>query len=519
MASENERRTMRLAGGLESGNDSTSEDQESISDTFCGLPLIYRSENNLQSSDTDTENIEGDASVLPFDGVQHIYGDVKLGETVKEQHNSRSRDVCDFLTLHNDIDEEEYAGSQPKETVSSSSDMIDLSFDAEQPSLPTICDEKISKLETNEVVCHKPLCGLETLKNQVEVAMDQACEPNEDLAQMSSQQEFNGEIAKFSSFSKRNVPQDRRREMASFRTAGSSDIHSGVPYCTGNGDKTQITSKNAYSRAILKKDEEENLIRLLGMRSAHLPGLNWYQDWLQFMKNNHPMFGLCFHHPLHPLRVRERIYICIASVSFGLLATNCVFLYYMMSAEDFDEKIFRIYIQVKEGTFQPLEISNGMAALWIYNGIAHSIFDLSLWHISACNCFSKRHNFARVQTIGRYIVVAIACLMAAVSSCFILYRTMITSSFTAAAMNDDMEDEDEDLLARIFKLEGYAFILGYFIELLSVYCLVQPVLVTIMFSGVFGCVPGLGGRPKDIVRELNSLLDQRDRIYIDFEIV
>ena len=500
--------------------DSTSEAQESLPDTFYGLtPVVDRCEHGLQSSETDPEkNRELN------NGARNVPGDIQVEETIKEHNDSGSRVLCGISILHNDVDEEEDAGSQPQNLCSS--DLISFSSDNDQLSSQMVFDGRVSERETNQEVRHAPLCGLATLNNQDEVMMNQSHESIKAHAQMPSQEELSGEIEKFSSFSKRNVPQDRKHNMkrlqedrrqASFRTAALFS-HSGITEYIGNGDRTQITSKSAFSRALLEKNEEENLIRLLSIRSAHLPGLNWYQDWLQFIKNNHPLFGLCFHHALHPLQLRHRIYIFIASISFGLLATNSVYLYYMLSAENFDEKIFRIFVQVQDGTFQPLEITKGMAALWVYNGIAHALFDLSLWHISACNCFNKRENFARLQTVGKFFVVAVAGIMAALSSCFILYRAMIASSLAAAAMNDD-EGEDEDLLGGIFKLEGYAFLIGYFAELLAVYCVVHPTLVTIMFSGALGCIPGLGGRPKDVVRELNRILDQRERMFDNFEIV
>mmetsp|Transcript_17582 Transcript_17582/g.26290 ORF Transcript_17582/g.26290 Transcript_17582/m.26290 type:complete len:151 (+) Transcript_17582:28-480(+) len=141
-------------------------------------------------------------------------------------------------------------------------------------------------------------------------------------------------------------------------------------------------------------------------------------------------------------------------------------------------------------------------------------------HISACNCFNKRENFKRIQTFGKFVVVTIAGVVAAISSCFILYRAMIASSLAAAAEGGDMNEYDEnDLMTDIFRIEGYAFLLGYFVELLAVYVVVHPTLVTIMFSGVLGCIPGLGGRPAHIRREINRLLNERERMYDGFEIV
>ena len=90
---------------------------------------------------------------------------------------------------------------------------------------------------------------------------------------------------------------------------------------------------------------------------------------------------------------------------------------------------------------------------------------------------------------------------------------MIASALAAAAEGGDMdENEENDLITDIFRIEGYTFLLGYFLELLAVYVVVHPTLVTIMFSGALGCIPGLGGRP-------NRLLNEREMMYDEFDIV
>lgn len=436
-----------------------------------------------------------------------------------------SRVLCGISSLPNDNDEE-LARNLNIKLTSSPSIQITSSAGDMGAQFQTVTDEKICETDDEAVqVQRTPLCGIETFNNddrsatnEVHYTQEQHQEPSRDY--------FNDEITSFASYSKRNVPQDRKREMIrfeserSFRITDAPGYQREVPNYIGDDNRTQITTKSAFSRAVLGMAEEENLIRLLGMRSAHLPGNNWYQDWIQFIKNNHPFFGLCFHHRLHPIRVEQRIYIFIASVSFGLFATNSVYLYYMLSSENFDEKVFRIYVQVKEGAFQPLEISKGMVALWAFNGIAHALFDLSLWHMSACNCFSKRRIFKRMQTLGKFAVVTISGIMAAISSCFILYRAMIASALAAAAEGGDMdENEENDLITDIFRIEGYTFLLGYFLELLAVYVVVHPTLVTIMFSGALGCIPGLGGRPAHINREIHRLLNEREKMYVEFEIV
>lgn len=62
---------------------------------------------------------------------------------------------------------------------------------------------------------------------------------------------------------------------------------------------------------------EEVLIPLLAQRSCHLPGNDWQQDWIQFMRNNHIVFGICLCHRLHPLEWWERIMALLGSVAVG----------------------------------------------------------------------------------------------------------------------------------------------------------------------------------------------------------
>merc|ERR1719246_248190 len=42
-----------------------------------------------------------------------------------------------------------------------------------------------------------------------------------------------------------------------------------------------------------ENDEKLLFTKLFSIRSAHLPGNNWCQDWIQWMQNNHPVLGLC----------------------------------------------------------------------------------------------------------------------------------------------------------------------------------------------------------------------------------
>ena len=67
-----------------------------------------------------------------------------------------------------------------------------------------------------------------------------------------------------------------------------------------------------------EREEQEKkriLVPRLAKRAYHLEdGNNWGQDWLQYQKNTHPVFGFCFHHPLHPIRGPQRVIILMGSI-------------------------------------------------------------------------------------------------------------------------------------------------------------------------------------------------------------
>eukprot|EP01082_Thalassiosira_pseudonana_P006305 g6078.t1 g6078 contig20:746436-746813(+) len=76
--------------------------------------------------------------------------------------------------------------------------------------------------------------------------------------------------------------------------------------------------------------EEEDFIRKkLSLRSYHLPGHNWRQDWAMYIRNNRLIFGLCCHHRLHPVTIKHRLIILVGSLAFGLSVTNAAYLWYL----------------------------------------------------------------------------------------------------------------------------------------------------------------------------------------------
>merc|ERR1719223_315285 len=59
---------------------------------------------------------------------------------------------------------------------------------------------------------------------------------------------------------------------------------------------------------------------------------------------------------------------------------------------------------------------------------------------------------------------------------------------------------------------SFAFLLGYLVEFVLALFVYYPIAVTILFSGVLGCggrVPILGGRPREMKRELRYEMSKR----------
>lgn len=269
-------------------------------------------------------------------------------------------------------------------------------------------------------------------------------------------------------------------------------------------------------------EEELYIRRLLARRSFHLPRNNCCQDWIQFIKNNHVLFGICCHNPLHPLQLGHRIFILIGSIAFGLTATNGVYLWYAYSNEDMNKVIVQVTLgeMPLNSSLEEVKITYGMVTLWTFGSICHSIFDVTLWFLTACVCFidGKCGKYSRFRSLGSYITVAVVAVMVALSSFVIAGRVIYESRLTAARNGVEVNDEQ---WAQVIEFESFSFLLGYGVESLLTYLVYYPLIVTIGFSGilhpcfrVFPCIRFLGGRQEELarqVRERNDMITQKRR--------
>jgi hypothetical protein len=296
-----------------------------------------------------------------------------------------------------------------------------------------------------------------------------------------------------------------------------------------SGTATTVLNSSNYDGPTLEEySEADMIVPRLAARCYHLPGNNWCQDWIQYMRNNHPVLGMFCHHRLHPIRIGTRVVCLIGSIAFGLAATNFVFLYYAYRHESLDDVAFTLHfennttlVEKKEATFV---VTHGMITLWTVGGALHSIFDLTIWYMSACACCLPGGFLSacgRFRKLGSYFVIVLVAALVAVASFIVVLRASVVSRKEALA-KDEANGPNNDTVdwGYITSLNSFSFLLGYLVELGLALYLWFPLSGTLLFSGVFGCglLPFLGGRPSEIRKEerckLRDLeLERTDQMY------
>lgn len=250
----------------------------------------------------------------------------------------------------------------------------------------------------------------------------------------------------------------------------------------------------------ITSSEEEVFIPLLASRSFHLPGNNWKQDWIQWFQNNHILFGICLHHRLHPLEGWERCLLLAASVSFGLVATN-IHLIYQYQLDELEMIPDEELVSYKGETITLTRI-----LLWTVGGLAHSIFDMAVWHIMACACchpggrWGDKKDSKRFKDCGSYALIPLIVAMLVFSIFLVLLRATNPEEY-----DDDTTTTttDGDMDIHIDDWRSFAFLSQYAIELGLAWFVCFPIVGSIAFSGILGCggrIPVLGGRPRDYRR-------------------
>ncbi|KAL7460901.1 hypothetical protein ACHAXS_001337 [Conticribra weissflogii] len=239
-----------------------------------------------------------------------------------------------------------------------------------------------------------------------------------------------------------------------------------------------FASQNVFlpTLRITEEIEEEEMIRRLkrhlAARAYHFPGNTWCEDWMQYMSNTHTVLGLFFHHPLHPLQMKERIVILFGSIAIRLTISNMMWLYL---------------------NYNPIEVdvTKLMITSLTLGSFLHIGFDWALWHIEACTlCRCGRHIDNQIARWGRVIGLIVVMVTIAFGSYVVLLRALIEGYYYDASDDITLEKKEND-----------SILLGNLISFVVDLFVVYPIAVTIIFSGMLGCggyIPILGGRPREI---------------------
>lgn len=262
---------------------------------------------------------------------------------------------------------------------------------------------------------------------------------------------------------------------------------------------SQVDNEHA-TKSRREKDLARVLVPLLAMQVYHLPGNSWRQDLWQYIANNHPVFGICFHHRLHPIGSKTRIVALIGTLVFGLALTSFFELLYIKYPSY--QKTLLAFGDAEEGW----ELTSGMLSLWTVGGVIHTGYNLFIWKISACSCMREggcmesAPSFCRCPSLGksflRIFTVAIVALTIFVVCLKVAIANDGSADVDAVADLDNYKSADDfGFIVAYLVGTGLSFFVWYFLGL------------AVLFSGVLGCkkLPVLGGRPREVAIEQKLL--------------
>jgi hypothetical protein len=258
------------------------------------------------------------------------------------------------------------------------------------------------------------------------------------------------------------------------------------------------------------------IVPALANRNFHLPGNNYFKDWIQYFCNNHPVLGICWAHPLHPITLCQRLIVLTGSICSGMIITNAVYLWFLNYSEDGVDGEF-VSVTLGGGNFTAanttayyvnhVSVTNHQVFLWTVGGAMHSIFDLSVWYISACACCHVGGSLeccGGLKWIGSYLVFAVVLISAAAASLAVVLRATLDANDNGVKLEDLKSAGIFDDMIQLGDTKGakdFQFLLSWVIEVALALFLYNPIIGTILFTGVCGCgglLPFMGGRPREM---------------------
>lgn len=222
------------------------------------------------------------------------------------------------------------------------------------------------------------------------------------------------------------------------------------------------------------------------------------------MFNNHPLFGICCHHRLHPLKMRQRLIILLGSFSFGVAITNTIYLWFLGSGRDDKQQVFAVNLSALQSNSQTFSVTSGLVMLVTVGSGSHAIFDRFVWSLSACGCCRAGGSFENLflrgccKSVGSYLVIISVVAVVSLATCVVVIRaSMEEGQSNVPIVHNRTEVLEQFLDFNHFKVQDYSFLKGYALEFAFSLFIYYPFIETVLFSGIIGCgcIPVFGGRP------------------------
>mmetsp|Transcript_3772 Transcript_3772/g.7732 ORF Transcript_3772/g.7732 Transcript_3772/m.7732 type:complete len:643 (+) Transcript_3772:60-1988(+) len=275
-------------------------------------------------------------------------------------------------------------------------------------------------------------------------------------------------------------------------------------------------------------------IRAMAEQKFHLPGNNWKEDWRQYFANNHPLFGICFHDPDHPIGLLMRAMCFLSSTVFGLCMTN--FFWLWARTTDKNESLFTVELGTRPGSnltgyvvdvdeSNAVQVTPDIIMLWTIGAMIHGAFDNLIWTLSICACCDPGGRFEHLHRYKRFgvgLLVFFVILIMALTTLTVVVRGVIENSEEepdiAELQSGGVFDDNLDLSTST--KENYEFMMSFTVEMALALLVYFPLLGTIFFWGVLGCFkyPLMGGRPYEMMEEretLQELMQNPDEYLVD----
>ena len=313
-------------------------------------------------------------------------------------------------------------------------------------------------------------------------------------------------------------------------------VSSGPPPCISNSISLQMSAPAAATslssqlaattNMSVSPEQERKITTLLGEGAYHLPENNWWQDWLQYIRNNHPFFAVCFQYKLHPIPRWMRGVGLFGSIMFGLVITNIMFIWQLNQEAEEDTTLYKLpsgeiavydgntitYLDDESAVAEYTEVSStGVVFLWTVGSLAHALFDSLIWYATSCSCCGDCNGRCGtfVEKTKRYlnvIVVIGVVLISGAATLGIVLRAMAEQDDETSmnVMTDGQSVGLQDGAELLSDKKNYEFLKAYSIELVIAWFAWWPIVEGLTFSGILSCrgrCSMLGGRPAEIKEE------------------